>query len=199
MTLLQYGIAQIGRPSARKSSLAMLVEPTDLPGGGWRTIGERSFRIGFRIGASEVARSARHTGAFASSRYFEQAPAMSRYCWLEVMPYASAADAKSVLPDLETSIVRDPRTEATGVGRRIEPQEAPEVADYPFVYETPISGRNGPSTPRMVGGIVAHVVFVVSCSEAGPGWSWSEVAPVGAAQALKIRTILDASSQSETG
>jgi hypothetical protein len=177
----------------------MLVEPAELPGGNWRVLGQRSFRIGFYLGASEAARRARRDGAFAASRYFEQAPAMSRYCWCEVLPYASTTDAESALLKLETSIVRDRRTKTTGAGRRVEPREAPEVAAYPFVYETPIVGKKGPSTPRMVGGNVENVVFVISCSEMGPGWPWIAVAPVAAAQELKIRSFLDESFRSETG
>jgi hypothetical protein len=117
---------------------------------------------------------------------------MSRYCWVEVLPFASTSDAESRLPDLETSIVRDPRTKVVGAGgRRVESAEIPEAAEFPFVYETPIVGRNGPSVPKMIGGSIGHIVFVVSCSEMGPGWSWSEVAEVARAQADKVRSVLD--------
>jgi hypothetical protein len=95
------------------------------------------------------------------------------------------------LTNLEESLVGDPRTQLAGPGgRRVDPEEAPEVADFPFVYEHSVIQPQGTSTPRMVGGNVGRVVFVVSCSEFGDGWSWNEVNLVVSAQASKIREAL---------
>lgn len=190
MNLFLYGIAQLGRRTERTSALSMLAEPIDLPGSNWKTLGDRSRRVGFeRIGVSAEYKRSRRAGLFTASRYFEQVGA-SRYCWVQVIPFASAADADVVIPKLEQALVRDPRTETSGTGRRIDPRDAPEVAEYPFIIEHSVVQKQGISIPRMVAGNVEHVVFVVSCSEFGEGWAWSEIAPVAAAEASKIRNAL---------
>jgi hypothetical protein len=101
------------------------------------------------------------------------------------------------VPELEKGLVQDTRTSIAGDGgRRIDP---PEVAEYPFIIEHSVVQQQGISTPRMVAGSVEHVVFVVSCSEFGEGWPWSEVAPVAAAQVKKIRKTLQIAPEQEPG
>ena len=116
------------------------------------------------------------------------------------IPLVSAEDARSMLPDLETLLLSNPRAKVAVTGaRRIEPQEASEVADYPFVYEQSTIGEHGPSAARYVAGTVDQVVFVVACAEFGKGWQWNEVASVAGSQAQKVRRVLGSESQSEAG
>jgi len=198
MRNFQYLLAQIGPKAARHESLSMLLEPSQLPGAGWTLLDQRSWRTGFTSKPSEAARRARHARRFSAIRSFELAAA-SRWVWVEVMPFATAADAEAALPSLPTLFVSNPRAKVTVTGeRRLEPDEIAEMADYPFVYEQTTSGEHGPSASRYAAGTVRHVVFIVATSAFGEGWSWTEVASVAASQVAGIRNVIEVSPRAET-
>lgn len=189
-------VAQLGPRAARKHAREMLVDRADLPGDGWKQGRfDLVWRTGFRTRPSEAARRARRARTFTAIRRFKHI-APPRWLWVEVIPFTSALDALSVLPDLETLFTRNPRARATSEGR-LEPLEIPELADFPYVYEAStidrVGGRAGCS--RYVAGAAGHVVFLVGCSGFGPdgSWPWADVAAVAAAQASRITSVLAAS------
>jgi hypothetical protein len=195
----QYLLAQIGPKAARRESLSMLLEPLQLPGNGWTLLDQRSWRTGYTSKPSEAGRRARRARTFSAVRSFELA-AESRWVWIEVMPFAVAADAEAVLSSLPTLFVGNPRAKVTVTGeRRLDHAEISEIADYPFVYEQLTSGERGPSASRYAAGTVEHVVFIVATSEYGEGWPWAEVASVAASQVASIRNVMDDSPNVETG
>lgn len=199
MRNFQYLLAQIGPRAARRDSLAMLLEAAQLPGTGWTVLDERSWRTGFMSKPTEAARRARRARTFSAIRSFELGTE-SRWVWIEVMPFAAPADAEAVLPSLPALFVSNPRAKVTVTGeRRLEPDEIAEMADYPFVYEQATTGEHGPSAARYAAGTVEHVVFVVATSGYGEGWSWAEVASVAASQADRIKNVIAASLDADTG
>jgi hypothetical protein len=192
MRNFEYLLAQIGPKAARRESMSMLLEPSQLSPAGWTALDERSWRTGFTSKPSEAARRARRARTFSAIRSFELA-AESRWLWIEVMPFAASADAEAVLPSLPTLFVSNPRAKVTVTSeRRLQPDEIPEMAGNPFVYEQVTSGEHGPSAARYAAGAVGHVVFIVATSESGDGWSWAEVASVAASQVTKIRNVMEA-------
>lgn len=195
MNNFEYLLAQIGPKSARRESLSMLLESSQLPGAGWTVLDQRSWRTGFTSKTGEAARRARRARRFSAIRSFELA-AQSRWVWVEVMPFATAVDAEAVLPSLPTLIVNNPRAKVTVTGeRRLGPDEVAEMAQYPFVYEQATAGEHGPSASRYAAGTVGHVVFIVATSEYGEGWSWAEVASVAASLVARIRNVMEGSPE----
>ncbi len=73
-------------------SLAMLVEPADLPGSGWTVVRDRTWVTGELDPDSGKSRRAREAGVVTAWRSFEQATT-GRSAWVEVVPYATAGDA----------------------------------------------------------------------------------------------------------
>ena len=198
MRNFQFLLAQIGPQAARRESLSMLLETSQLPGAGWAVLDQRSWRTGFTSKTGEAARRARRARRFSAIRSFELA-AESRWVWVEVMPFATAADAEAVLPRLPTLIVSNPRAKVTVTGeRRLGPDEVADMAEYPFVYEQATSGEQGPSASRYAAGTVGHVVFIVATSEYGEGWAWAEVASVAEPLVARIRNVIESSPEAET-
>src|SRR5580658_7353128 len=103
-TLLELAIAQIGVGRERDYSLAMLLEPSELPGEGWSMLSERCWRTGFRLRltrADSPGRRARRAGSITAARSFVQATP-SREMWVEVQPFVTEADAESVVAVTDT-------------------------------------------------------------------------------------------------
>ena len=86
-----------------------------------------------------------------------------------VIPFTSAADALSVLPDLEKLFIRNPRVRATSEGR-LEPHEIPELTGVDFVYEasTVDKLRGEAGCARYVAGTVGHIMFLVGVPGSEP-------------------------------
>ena len=147
---------------------------------------------------SAAARRARRARTFSAIRSFELAE-QSRWVWVEVIPFGLPADAVAALPTLPTLFVRNPRAKVTLTGeRQIEVGEIAEMAEFPFVYEQATTGEHGPSAARYAAGTVGHVVFIVATSAyAADAWSWLEVASVAAAQATRVRNVLEAALDAE--
>ena len=189
MNRFVFALAQFGPQSLKRTSLAMLLDDEDLPGDGWKVLGQGSWRTGFAARPSDAARRARHARTFTAIRNFHQSGA-SRWCWIEVIPFVSQSDAEAVLADLPSIFVRNPGIKGTITQeRRVSPHDAPEAAAYPFVYEYAVISKYGESFPRMIGGVVDRILFLVSTSEYGAGlagWSWQEVVDVASLQSVKI-------------
>jgi hypothetical protein len=178
--------AQIELPGeGKRSSLAMLLKPDELPGAGWKKLDQRAWRTGFFPNPSDAARRARDVESVSAIRSFQQAD--FRWVWIEVIPLVSASDAESMLPSLPALFVSNPRAKVTvTTERRLEPNEIPDAAAYPFVYEQLTVGERGAGVARYVAGTVGHIVFIVAFSALSADVPWADVAAVAAAQTSKI-------------
>jgi hypothetical protein len=190
MNRLQFAIGQFGKRSVRMSSLAMLLDESELPDADWTLLHERSWRTGAGGMKSEEVRAAHRIGTFTAIRLFEHV-FRNRWVWIEVMPFASAQDAQSAVPKIRTGLVSNPNATVTVIEERtIEDQEVPGLA-HPLVFEQVTTGRNGRGAARYIGGHVDRVLFLVSTSASEAGWPWNEVTSLASLQCLKIQNALN--------
>jgi hypothetical protein len=193
MIRVEYLIGQFGPRAARRFALAMALEEGELPGDDWTKQGESCFRTGsFRIGTRPSEEAGRAYGAktFTAWRSFQRS-GTSQTLSVQVIPYASAGDAESTAPKLRATWELNGRKIIALLSeRQLDPNEIPEAAEYSFLYEQSILGKEGKIISRYIGGTVDNVVFLVAGSEPDGGWRWSDVTSVAAKQALKIREVL---------
>jgi hypothetical protein len=188
MNILQFLIGQIGDDTARRASVAMLLDRPELPGAGqWAIVTERTWRTG-TIGAStDVGRRARRAGTFTALRRFRQ-DSPYRGLFVQALPFASQEDAESMVPRLRGLAMSYPSAIVVEE-HALEGHLVPEVAN-PSVYEVSVVRKQQSSSQKLIAGSVAHVAFVVSGSGFGQGWLWDDVTEVAMLQSLKIRRAL---------
>ena len=189
MNPAQFLRSQIGRPAKRRRSLSMLLTATELPGSGWRTLGEVATRMGMHNTLGDISRRCRESGEYMALRRFRQDDP-PRGLFLQVGPYPSQADAAQAISILGTS---DSGMRWEGVNRLAERTgtgiDVPNVPDVrTWEYHTQRDELRG--YQRFVQGRVENVVFVVSGSASEPGWAWDDLVTIGSAQARRIGDVL---------
>lgn len=187
MNTLKVLISQWGNWSQRQESKAMLLEPSELPGDGWKVSGGRSWRPGFDDYRDERSQRARLTGEYISLRYFEQ-PKNLRWLWTQVLPFASEEDAIDALPHLPGRMNRNSER-AFAESKIIGDLRVADVA-HSIVFEESSTGLAGPGVGKYVCGNVNHIVFVVGCAMLGDEWPWSDVIVLAELQARKVESCL---------
>ena len=194
MTRFDWLVAQGGiRRSQRSWSKSMLVNPTELPGGGWSIRSERSWRAGVSFAGArpytDEGSRARQAGCVVAWRSFEDSSA-PRWLWVEVVPLVSEADAVSYAATGLEQLVPDPRP--TGEPVDLQPIEGLDVSglSHPRAWGAVTTDQQGRGTGRLVTGHVGHVVLICQCSWYEDGWTLQEASSVVTLQAGKIRTCI---------
>jgi hypothetical protein len=188
MNNLAYFIGQFGPRSSRKRALSMLIKSEELSGDGWATSRDLCYRTGAFGTAnrlSEEARRAYRARTFTAWRSFEQS-STSRTLATQVIPYESSRDAESAAPRLRTTWRNGPSVNVTDE-RRLDPKEAPELVEYPFLFEQSTARDEDEGTRRFVGGTVGPVVFLMACYEPKGSWPWGDTLSIAGTQVLTIR------------
>lgn len=182
----QWWLMQVGRPSKKKHSFGMLLTEAELPGSGWRTLGQAAFRLGMSRRLGQISRRARKSGEFSALRRFRQDDP-GRGLFVQVGPYGSESDAQQALALAGTS---DGGWTWPGVERlhvrAVDNLDVPELDDV-LAWEHRTRRAELIGYQRFVTGRVGRVVVAVSGSAPEPGWSWEDLIPIATAQAQKVR------------
>jgi hypothetical protein len=168
--------------------MAMLLGAVDLPGEGWEVVEERTWPTGQLDPTSEKSRRALDAGGITAWRSLAQS-GPKRSAWVEVVPYATAADARLSLRQVPHFFVGVAGAEETITGERaVDDQYLPGVADTWF-YKKSTTGPAGEVCARYVGGTVGEVLFLTCMSDREP-WPWEDVVGVAGLQADRVRRSL---------
>jgi hypothetical protein len=182
-------IGKIARPSKKRYSLSLLLAPSEIPGQGWRQIGEVSWRPGSlsRFRRRDPAVHKRKKGSCSALRRYRQAEP-PRGMFIQVYPCASQADAKDgVRAGISNSGLSWPGVERLDQ-REFTDTEVSEM-DVHRAFEHRNSNDGVIGYQRFILGAVENILICVSGSAADPGWPWDDLMMMAAAQANKIRTV----------
>ncbi len=123
MTTFDWLVAQVGmRRSERRWSRSLLLNPSELPGGGWSIRSERSWRAGVSFAGArphtDEGNRARRARCVVAWRAFEDSTA-ERWLWVEAVPLVSEVDAASYVSTGLDQFVPDPRARKPSTSRRL--------------------------------------------------------------------------------
>jgi hypothetical protein len=189
MNNLQYRLAQLGSREARQRTISMLPAPSDLPGGSWRVLDQKTWRTGaWGSISSDEGQRAHQIGTYSSIRTFVQGE-FPRWFYVLVIPCASASDAISAIPLAKSRMSNhrssDVKIIEEHIAREVQIDEMPDS----LIFEQRTVGRLGPGIARYVAGNVDEVAFVICCSSLEDGWPWDEVAELAMRQTATIRSV----------
>jgi hypothetical protein len=180
---LRFGWAQLGRKPGGRDLLARLLSDDDLPGGTWRKIDQRTWRTGVATSTPWGDR-AREAGSVTAWRSFRD-QAKRRGVWLEVIPLASALDARAALRDVGDIQLRNLRATVRVVDENDIDIEPFVGASAVWAHEYRTAGPDGPGATLMLAAAVEDFVVIV-CVAAQPAWDWSSVSDLAAMQARRL-------------
>ncbi len=182
-------LGQLGSSARRRRSLNMLLPVSDLPGRGWRILGQGSWRMGIQNRRSDISLRCRKSGEFTALRRFRQEDP-PRSLFVQVGTYASETDATEAVAFEPPSdrgnrwpgVTRFAEGEITDLG-------VPNVDDL-HGWELHTQRGERRSCHRLIQGRVDMTVFAISGTAAEPGWAWEDLVPIASAQARRIRLVL---------
>lgn len=181
---MQFVAAQLGRKAGAGEALARLLSGSDLPGGPWRLMDQRTWRTGV-VGPTtawgERARQAGSVTAWRSLRH-ETAP---RWVWIQVMPMASEEDAGAALAGIGERGLANLGSRVRLMSQRDVPVEPFAGASAVWAREQHNEGRDGPGTVPMLAGAVRHWLVLV-CLSGSPVWDWQSASELAAHQAARL-------------
>lgn len=180
---LRFMWAQIGHKPGGARLQARLLSGDDLPGGHWRQIDQRTWRTGVTSRTAWGDR-ARAEGSVTAWRSFRD-QATGRWLWLQVMPLASAQDARTAVDEVGDVQVRNLRATVRLVAEKDAGIDPFAGAGKIWSREYHTDGPDGPGTTFMLAGAVDEFVVVVSAS-GQPAWDWPSVSGLAASQARRL-------------
>jgi hypothetical protein len=165
----------------------MVLSTSELPGVGWKQRTQHSWRIGSSRIINEEARRAYEQGLFAALRSFRLSNV--RELDLEVVPYSSVDDARSMIPKLWRNRTPYPNSLTVAEEQIIDGRKVPEISD-PWLLEQRSAGIA--TVVRVIIGRVDHVVLSVGCIALRDDWPWDEVEVLASLQGKKVLQVLGA-------
>ena len=176
--------AQLGRKPGKGEALGRLLSESDLPGGPWVMLDQRTWRTGGTGSATAWGERARQAGSVTAWRSFSH-QTTSRGGWIQVAPLASEDDARAALAGISDRALAN-----LGSGVRLLSEH--EVLLEPFAgaqavwaREQHTEGKDGPGAVLMLAGAVRHWLVVV-CLAGAPAWDWRSASEVAALQAARL-------------
>jgi hypothetical protein len=174
--------------SLEQLSTSMLISATELPGPGWTTLGDQTWRMGAVRSLGEISTRARQSGAFAALRRYRQEDP-GRGLFVQLSPFASESDVTQAL--LMLGSTDGPKW--SGI-ERLDKQDIPGVdvlgLDHINAWEHRNKRGDLMGYQRFIQGNVAGIAILVSGSMRDPGWSWEDLATISGTQASKVRECL---------
>jgi hypothetical protein len=191
MNNLQALVSRVGAKRAKEPSLRMLLKASDLPGTNWSVYSQGAFRTGaWGSNPSECALRARRAGYFSALRSFEQS-SPRRSLVIQVIPYVTASDAESIVPNMKELLRPNPRSPSAVVEEGEIDRVTVGLSPKYWVYEQIAkSGSGVAKSTRMIGTSVRNIVFALLCGGDTDAWPWVEAISVAALQGSKIRDML---------
>lgn len=186
MIAVQLLVGQIGSSSKRQKALNRVLTETELPGTGWKKIGERSWRTGLAKPLSGTSRRALMAGGFNVLRHFRSRE-LQKWLFIQIWTCSSPEDASVLAPRLPAARML-PRP-----GVNVTPREFLQVVggaelENSRAWQVRTSRGELKGTQRSISGRSENVAFLVSGTVHVPDeWPWDELGAIATAQATKIR------------
>lgn len=178
-------MAQLAARGGKGAALAGVLEERDLPGA-WRVEDERTWMTGRAGTATPWSRRAREAGSVTAWRSFHDGD--GRWAWVQVVPLASAADARSALAEVGARLLANPRAEARVVRERRVRVEPFTGAGEVWAYEQhtrPVATSGPDGVSLLLAGAVGSHVVVLGLSGT-PAWDWDQASALAARQAERL-------------
>jgi hypothetical protein len=177
--------ASVGEAASR----AMLLGPAEIGAPGWSIVEERVWPTGGLDSTSGKSKRALQAECITVWRSMARTEP-TRSAWVEVVPYASVADALVSLQQVPTFFVgTGPAGEEIEWERTVDDLVVPGVADT-WIFEKSTTGPGGKSHARYVGGTVDRILFLVCLSDPEDARPWDEALAVATMQADRVRAAL---------
>lgn len=159
------------KPGARRA-LERIVTVHDLPESGWRVIDERTWRTGVSGPATQWGRRARAAGSVTAWRSFERAA--RQWCWVQVVPLVSQADALGAVEDVGARSLGNLQSKVTVIREQDVQVDPFAEAGLVWAHEQHTSGPTGAGVAMTLAAAVGTHLIVVSASGT-PEWTWDAV------------------------
>jgi hypothetical protein len=182
LSRLELAVTHILYKSAKRHSLAMLVDSGELPADTWTSVRDVAWRMGAVGFQTEQGHRAWISGAVTAVRSFTDSGSPRRLS-IQVLPFASESDAVAAAPHLPMRLLA--RGDAAEEWTIKDDTEIPGVLG-PLAFERFTDRMGVRENQRMVVGSIDRVAFQV-CSYAVDACTWDEVTHIAALQAEKIR------------
>ncbi|HVA99928.1 MAG TPA: hypothetical protein VNE42_01515 [Acidimicrobiales bacterium] len=166
----------------------MLLRVSEIPEGHWGPGVSRSWRVGSSRVLHDEALRAYEAGVFAVLRTYRRSN--NSELTIELIPYASLDDARSMVPKLWSQRESYPESKLRVVDERIIEGEAIPDVENVFLVEQVTTGVA--KTVRVAIARVENVVLSVGFWDSQGDWTWSEIKEVASLQGKKIREVLGA-------
>ncbi len=187
------GVSGTGDPGRTARSFAALLAPADLPASGWEVVEERSWPTGLLDPASDKSKRALDGGGVTAWRKFGR-EGSGDSAWVEVVPYATDADAAVSLQQVPRFFVGVVAPgEAVVEERAVGDHRMPDVPET-WVYEKWTTSAGGEVRARFVAGAVGRALFLVCLAGPAEYWAWAEVRRLASGQAERLARALDGPS-----
>jgi hypothetical protein len=183
LSTLELAVTHILYKPAKKSSLAMLLEPEELPAGrSWFARKAIAWRVGAVGSASEPGLRAWASGAVCACRIYCDTSS-SCQLFVQVVPYASERDAASGAPNLPLRMQVPLGTPGEWA---VDSSRLPGVVGA-LACERVFDGPDGPEKQMVVVGNIGQIAFATGFGRTNDSQTWDEVLEIAARQAGKIR------------
>jgi hypothetical protein len=177
-------LAQLGRKPSGAQALKQLLEPAVLPGAGWTTTDQRTWRTGVDA-TTDWQRRANAAGSVTAWRSFERA-GHDRWLWIQVTPLADVADAASAFSDAPERMLRNKRAVVRLVDEREVPPPAALSSETAWALEQRAEGKVGESLGLLLIAVFGRNLITVAGSGVGRQWSWDEIGQLASRQATRL-------------
>ena len=171
---LRFGAAQVGRKSGKAESLGLLLQSEDMPGDGWRTLDERTWRTGVATPHSERSVRGAKIGSVTAWRSFARTgPDLG--AWIQIVPFSSRLDAQSAVADVQVSLLPNLRQQVKVVDERVIDGASIQGLETVWALDQTTVIATGPGTTTFVSGASDRFLLIFACSGPSEGWEWSQV------------------------
>jgi hypothetical protein len=182
---VRLAFAQLASRGGKDDALSVVLDWHDLPGE-WRTEDERTWMTGRTGPATPESRRAREAGSVTAWRSFHDGE--RRWAWVQVVPLASPADARSALAQVGARLLANPRAEVRVVEERQVDVEPFAGADAVWAHEQhtrPVTTSGPDAVSLLLAGSVGSHVIVLGLSGT-PAWDWDQASLLAARQAERL-------------
>jgi hypothetical protein len=183
LSSLELAVTHVLYKPAKKRSIAMLLEPEELPAArSWFPGKAFAWRVGAVGIASEQGHRAWVSGAVNAGRIFLDTSS-PRQLFVQVVPFVSELDAASAAPNLPLGMQVPLGTPGEWA---VNSPELPGVAGA-LACERVFNGPNGLEKQMVVVGSIGRIAFVTGFIRTHDSQTWDEVLQIAARQADKIQ------------
>jgi len=180
--------ARLGRKPGKKASLRMLLDVEDLPGEGWRRLGESSWRTGTGGIRSDGLKRAREAGSISAQRRFRRGD-LQRMT-IVIVPFASAADAKALETELRAGVIPYHPSKWKVASETIaDYREGMLSLENPWAIEQRLEGTSGRALRRVASGTIDRFFIGVGSFSPDSRFTWEEICAIADLQGTKVKRV----------